>query len=328
MVTKAKWKTEVMGRFPVGISRGSRTTAIEFFYEEVRDREAWVDRRQFVPMCVRLAAVLDEEPRAVGLGAKGDRHLDLSPGVMAEWKSLMSKVIPSVEALRWTCFGQASPPYAGSYSGAVTWLTTAADEQASPTDAEREQARKLVARARKLLKTPIAVQATLLLFFADDYPSVRLDRLKVLEGSSLVGFCNGVRLIAKQTGTAEPFVVDHVLTGFPLVPPAVRIQKAHHFGGRTALTIHLPSAQTVLALKGSDLRRLVRAELDLTKAKQLSAKDRRFYERVAEAGGPPVRDDTGFWQGVAKENGLGSRRAAKNKYWRLHWRLNPTPNAG
>ena len=315
-MNKREWKNFVAAKCPGTISRAWRESAAEYFYQDAKDARTEGDVTNVARQCIRLAGFLQERS-APPDPTRENRYLDRQPGVLAEWASITERLKAEIQRIREDYFGKPGPPFHGRYGDAVEWLRQTARKQHRPSAADREKARRLIDRARTLLRMRVTVEVDTLQYFRDDYPSILTGRLTVFDGSLLMSFANAVHSVVRDAGTAEPLVLDHVLTGFPLVPPLMRIETHDHLGVRMALTIHFPSAQSAVGVKASDLHRL----LGLRRVKKLSDKERQFFEEVVRKGGPPQRDDHGYWQGLAERHGLGSRKAAKNKFRRLQGRL-------
>ena len=204
MIKKVEWRRKVAAGCPRDIQRRWRDLAADFFYPRVKAVLTQREVEDKVRECIRLAGFLHEQP---GLSPPKTEtcFLDCRPGALAEWASITARVGPRIETIRRDQFTKKGPgpPFEGRYGEAVKWLHRTARKQPRPSAADRAAALRLIGRARKLLRTPVAVQAVSLQYFRDDYPSSRIGRLTVFENSVLVSFANAIRGVVRDTGTAE-----------------------------------------------------------------------------------------------------------------------------
>ena len=250
------------------------------------------------------------------------------PGTQVNSATVAEQVAPSVRQIRRDVFGAEAVPFP-DYPGAVAWLEDAAEtDRPPPPDRPLDDASiaQHVHRAMDRLRretglpwTGPSIQAETLAYARPHEEWTY--RIPVWPGRLQV-LARGAKVIARATGVAEPRVVAHILSGYPLHRPLAQITTrplmttlpvlGQQWRTEVAITVHSPMLSEDA---WRQIRRQVRDAWGLGRPKRLSEQAQEVFEVVQQLGGVPAspKGRAAFWEKVREEL---DKRGVRYANWR------------
>jgi hypothetical protein len=270
------------------------------------------------------------------------------PSIILESEQALLAIQPWIENVRASIFQTRKKPFR-SYKKAVEWIVMTAEAQPRPTAEEILQAmqlrRKIIQKCEvlaDLLKGGFKFDTPLMLL---SYPSVSItngsrwvERVPITKGSPLSLLHIETARMEKATGFQQAVLVEHVLTGVPVVFPPARIYITPHsyrlpgpeanWLNRTDASFHFPSPKNLDSRYLQHLFRCLRSKLGLTRKKRLNNKDKQLVNLIKRLGGEPQNGRTVFWERLRKtwnkryrSDPYGTWRGLQIRYRRIRTKL-------